>query len=43
MVVTLSSCTHLGPLEFPQPGTDLTTHEMSSAISLLMVIAKPFL
>jgi hypothetical protein len=32
----------LGPFEFPPRGTDLTTQAMSSTISLLMVIAKPF-
>jgi hypothetical protein len=43
MVVSLSSCANLGSLEFPPPGTDFTTHEMSSTISLLMAIAKTFL
>jgi hypothetical protein len=42
MVVTLPSCARLGPLEFPRPGTDLTTYAMSSAISRLMTIAKTF-
>jgi hypothetical protein len=43
MVVALSSCPHLGPLEFPLRGTDFTTQEMSSTISILMAIAKTFL
>jgi hypothetical protein len=43
MVVALPSCAHLGPLEFPPPGTDLTTQEMSSTIFLWMAIAKTFL
>jgi hypothetical protein len=43
MVVALPSYAHLGPLEFPPPGTDLTMQEMSSAISFLMAIAKTFL
>jgi hypothetical protein len=37
MVGAFLSCAHLGPLEFPPPGTDL------SMISLLMTITKTFL
>jgi hypothetical protein len=43
IVVALPSCAHLGPLEFLPPGTDLTTQEMPSTISLMMAIAKTFL
>jgi hypothetical protein len=43
VVVALPSCAHLGPLEFPPLGTNFTKQEMSSTISLLMVVAKTFL
>jgi hypothetical protein len=43
MVVAFPSCAHRGPLEFPPPGTDLTTQEMSSTISLLMAMVKTFI
>jgi hypothetical protein len=42
MIITLTSCAHLGPLEFPPPGTDLATQEMSSKISILMAVANTF-
>jgi hypothetical protein len=43
MIVAIPSCAHLGPLQFPPPGTGLTTQKMSWTIGLLMAITKTFL